>query len=105
MKKIKKPEPHKKKVLDWHEVQEYINKLTGKSINNWNEDQSFWRWLIENQEINKGADFDLYEPGEYDRVENPSWVLEIYDLIFKEFAEYIQQDSLGDNCLKFNVNW
>ncbi len=109
-KQLKKPQIKTIECLDFCEVKDYIYKLTKKDIDNWKkrtkEYCNFWHWIIDSHPtISNGCIFHLCELDDVQRQEVPDWVVEIHDLIFKEFAEHKKNNTLGDPMLTFHVWW
>lgn len=88
-KKLEKPklirsEPY----YNWNEISNYIEKkykikLRSYVSKNYPGKHDFWLWLCETYEIYNGSIFDLELF--FDDEDDDSWLLEIFDLISKEF--------------------
>ncbi len=102
---MNKPVQHTKKFLNWNEVVEYIKGVHGKDVDDWygkytdNEINKgvpfccFTHWLCDKYG-DSDSFFHLYEnvldgATSYEDLEDePEFVKEIHEVIFKEFGEY-----------------
>jgi hypothetical protein len=106
---MEKPKPYIKEYLKWDEVCDYLEELTGRDLDDWNgkytnghnkdaEFEAFSIWLTDKYG-DYGSSFVLHEDvldgASYEELENePQFVKDIHELIFKEFGEYADNGYL-----------
>ena len=101
--KVKKPYAkfHQDPAYDYHEVENWIEKKTGRKLNDWSGKhtadrsldipyQNFWHWLIDEQDVKNRSFFDIEcdpETSACFAKTSHAWIKEILDLINEEFPE------------------
>ena len=94
--KLIQPEPY----YNWNEIRNYIEQkykieLRSYVSKNYPNKHDFWLWLCETYEIQNGSTFDL-ELSFDDEDDDDSWILEIFDLLSKEF---------NSKRIRINASW
>jgi len=108
---MEKPMQYTISFLDYNEVYKYIGEKYGKNLNDWagrenpeNRDlpedqkpplQNFWSSIF--NFIHNGCYLNLWRGNSADLND---WEQEIYDILFEEFSEFVDEDSI-----LFYVDW
>lgn len=100
---IEKPEPViQSPALNYFACRDYINDKYDIDMVDYYKDEtyhSFWHHLIDYDAKN---DTYLYMCDDYQfLVDVEDWYMEIYQMFFKEFGEYADENG----CIKFWVSW
>ena len=88
-----KPELHTIEYLDWHAVKAYIKEKYERDPDNWdgNKKQCIWNYFVNMYGAANGQLFCIHR---LDLAVEEVWQAKIYDLLFEEFSEYVEFNSL-----------